>query len=193
MIKKIIKYFILRVQLVFFKKIIIGSSGTKYFGWISTDKEILNVLKTDDFKRLLKKNMIEAFLAEHVWEHLTLEESRIANKNCYFFLKKGGHLRIAVPDGYNPNPEYINNVKIGGKGKGGKDHKVLYNYKMTLKEFNNIGFRVKLLEYWDENANFHSMDWKKRDGMIRRSSRYDKRNIKGRLEYTSLIVDAIKD
>jgi predicted SAM-dependent methyltransferase len=65
-------------------------------------------------------NSITAILAEHVWEHLTFEEGVQAAKNCYKYLKPGGYVRCAVPDGYFPDEEYQNIVKIGGPGP--KDH-----------------------------------------------------------------------
>lgn len=39
-----------------------------------------------------------SFLAEHVWEHLTLENAHRAARNCYRYLHPGGRLRLAVPD-----------------------------------------------------------------------------------------------
>jgi hypothetical protein len=40
----------------------------------------------------------DAFVAEHVWEHLSLEAAHVAARNCYAHLSPGGTLRIAVPD-----------------------------------------------------------------------------------------------
>jgi len=36
--------------------------------------------------------------AEHVFEHLTLEEAVLAAYNCFHYLQPGGLLRIAIPD-----------------------------------------------------------------------------------------------
>jgi len=38
-------------------------------------------------------------------------------------------LRVAVPDGFHPNPGYIERVKPGGTGPGAGDHKILYTYR----------------------------------------------------------------
>ena len=38
--------------------------------------------------------------AEHVFEHLTWDEARAALANISQYLKDGGRIRIAVPDGY---------------------------------------------------------------------------------------------
>lgn len=42
--------------------------------------------------------LVDAFLAEHVWEHLSLEDAHRAARNCHEFLRPGGRLRLAVPD-----------------------------------------------------------------------------------------------
>lgn len=41
---------------------------------------------------------VDAFLAEHVWEHLSLEDAHRAARNCHEYLHPGGRLRLAVPD-----------------------------------------------------------------------------------------------
>lgn len=41
---------------------------------------------------------MDAFVAEHVWEHLSLQEAHRATRNCERHLRPGGRLRIAVPD-----------------------------------------------------------------------------------------------
>ena len=55
-----------------------------------------------------------------------------------------------------------------------------------------VGFKVELLEYWDEDGNFHFKNWTNKHGKVKRSKRYDSRNSDGQLNYTSLIIDAIK-
>ncbi|MEW5819896.1 MAG: hypothetical protein AB1782_06865 [Cyanobacteriota bacterium] len=173
-------------------KIIIGASGTKQKNWVSSDINLLNLLKPSLWKAYFKDCSIDALLAEHVWEHLSSEESIIAAKTCFYFLKRGGYIRIAVPDGLHPDNDYIEWVKPGGIGAGSEDHKVLYTYK-TLKEiFESAGFKVNLLEYFDETKQFHFNDWQPEDGMIERSKRFDSRNIETPLKYTSIILDAIK-
>jgi predicted SAM-dependent methyltransferase len=126
-----------------------------------------------------------------VWEHLHSDEAEAANSNCFEFLEPGGRLRIAVPDGFHPNAEYIEQVRPGGTGCGAEDHKVLYDYKLMVKQLEKTGFEVSLLEYWDENGTFHYQEWSPIDGPIARSKNYDPRNQGASLVYTSLIVDAI--
>lgn len=173
-------------------RIIIGASGTAQPGWITTEKEYLNLLKSKDWSNCFDLDSIDAILAEHVWEHLTKSNAVLAAENCYRYLKNSGYLRIAVPDGFNTNPDYINWVKPAGVGTGADDHKVLYNYKTLSDVFIKVGYKVNLLEYFDEEGTFHYKSWKPEDGKIYRSKRFDVRNKKGVLKYTSLIIDALK-
>jgi len=173
-------------------RIVIGSSGIYDKGWIGTDIEYLNLLKPHDWKRFFLPNSIDAILAEHVWEHLTTDEGFAAAQQCFTYLKPGGYLRVAVPDGFHPNPNYIQYVKVGGCGAGAHDHKVLYDCTSLTALFEKAGFRVKLLEYFDRDGNFHFVEWDPNDGTIRRSKRFDPRNHGEELNYTSLILDAYK-
>ena len=171
---------------------VVGSMYSLYKNWIHSDIETLNLLKKSDWEEYFQENTLDKILAEHVWEHLTEDEGKLAFQHCFIYLKPGGFLRIAVPDGFNPSEEYIEYVKPGGTGNGADDHKILYNYKLMSDFLINIGFEVKLLEYFDENGKFHKFPWKPEDGMIRRSADYDSRNQNGKLGYTSLIIDAYK-
>lgn len=172
--------------------IVVGASGVFEQGWIPTDVHTLNLLKSERWKIFFKENSINAILAEHVWEHLSPSEGKVAARTCYQFLKKGGYARIAVPDGLHNKPEYIEYVKPGGSGAGADDHKILYTYKSIKEAFEQAGFQVRLLEYFDENGRFHFNDWDPAKGMIHRSKRFDERNSNGELNYTSLIIDAVK-
>lgn len=173
------------------QNIVVGSAYIPRSGWLLTDKNTLDITKRDDFAKYWKPGTRSIFLAEHVWEHLTPQESTQAIKNCYEFLNIGGRLRIAVPDGFHPNPNYIEKVRPGGTGRGAKDHKVLYDYRLLTSALEFSGFQVELLEYWNEKGEFIFKAWSTQYGYIARSKRYDSRNKNG-LNYTSLIVDAIK-
>ncbi len=160
--------------------------------WYPTDIYTLNLTRERDWQKLLLFMRLDNIMAEHVWEHLTDADTDIANRFCFKYLKRGGVMRIAVPDGFHPDRSYIEYVRPGGNGLGADDHKILYNYKIMKERLEKAGFRVQLLEYWDEHGKFHYVDWTDENGRISRSRRYDKRNEDGQLRYTSLIVDAIK-
>ena len=61
-------------------KVIIGAGSTAYEGWLSTQEGELNLLNPADFIRLFSEEKPTAFLAEHVWEHMTYEEGCQAAK-----------------------------------------------------------------------------------------------------------------
>jgi predicted SAM-dependent methyltransferase len=173
-------------------RIVVGSAGLTPPGWIQTDIEFLDLLKPADWERFFRPDTLDAILAEHVWEHLTPEDGARAAAVCFTYLKPGGYLRLAVPDGFNPDPAYRNWVRPGGNGPGADDHKVLYDQQSLVAMLTAAGFVVDLLEHFDPAGNFHHRDWNPADGMIHRSRRFDERNQGGRLAYTSLMVDARK-
>lgn len=81
-------------------RVVVGSGGSNNnVGWFHTEENVLNLLKRCDWEERFLPNSIAAVLAEHVWEHLTYEEGIDAAKTCYEFLKPGGYVRCAVPDG----------------------------------------------------------------------------------------------
>lgn len=173
-------------------KLVIGAGGIYEPGWIPTEIGQLNLLQPEDWRAVLKRNSIDAILAEHVWEHLTEADGLRAARQCHEYLRPGGYLRVAVPDGFHPSPEYIDYVRPGGHGAGADDHHVLYDFRTFSRLFENAGFRVELLEYFDEEGKFHFVDWDPNQGKIHRSRRFDERNEGGTLNYTSLILDAHK-
>lgn len=176
-------------------KIVIGAGKTRFDGWTSTQETELNLLCRADFERMFAKEKAAAFLAEHVWEHMTLEEGAVAARNCFDFLMAGGYIRVAVPDGNFRSEWYQNIVKIGGNGDPAHPaftHKVLYDYKLLRQLFEQAGFEVELLEYCDENGAFHYKYWNEADGKIGRSLRFDTRNSLDRLGMVSIIIDAKK-
>ena len=174
------------------KRIIVGACDTRFSDWVSTDKDNLDLLKESNWAKYFQPNSITAILAEHVWEHLVVEDAILAATICYKFLKPGGYLRVAVPDGCHPDPKYVEAVRPGGSGVGALDHKVLYNYVSLCDVLVSAGFQVRLYEYFDELGQFHFADWDPADGMIERSKRYDERNVDGSLCYTSIVLDAFK-
>jgi predicted SAM-dependent methyltransferase len=177
-------------------KVVIGAGEyNKGQDWLHTQEEDLSLLKEKDWVKKFSHGSISAILAEHVWEHLTYEEGIKAAKICYTYLKPGGYIRCAVPDGFFPNEEYQNGIKIGGPGT--KDHpaashKIVHNYNSITTMFKEAGFSIKLLEYCDEDGEFHYNNWDEKMGFIYRSKRFDHRNNDEQLGFVSLIVDAIK-
>lgn len=185
-------YFFWRVQFSDEVRIVVGSSGIFQNGWIPTNYQYLNLLNKGQWTRIFFNKKIDSILAEHVFEHLSEFEGREALYVCHKYMKKGGRLRIAVPDGFSPIKEYIDMVKPGGTGEGSDDHKILYNVNLLEEMLLSAGFAVQRLEYYDSDGLFHHSPWNPLDGMIHRSLNFDNRNSDGVVRYTSLILDGIK-
>ena len=163
--------------------------------WMQTQESDLNLLQRDQWAERFLPNTLSAILAEHVWEHLDFDEGVDAAKICFEFLRPGGYVRCAVPDGCFPNEDYQKIVQIGGPGPAdhpAASHKIVHTYKTLSSMFERAGFTVQLLEYCDESGEFHYNDWDEKKGFIYRSKRFDHRNQHGRLGFVSLIVDAVK-
>lgn len=173
-------------------RIVVGAAGNAPPAWTPTEVDLLDLLAPDAWASFFRTGSLDAILAEHVWEHLTEEEGRRAARVCFEYLRPGGTLRVAVPDGLHPDPGYHSYVRPGGSGSGADDHKVLYTYRSLREVFESAGFEVALLEYFDERGEFHLTDWPSKTGMIRRSWRFDPRNRDGQLNYTSIVIDAVK-
>jgi predicted SAM-dependent methyltransferase len=176
-------------------RIIIGAGEQRWDGWIATHREQLDLLRRDEWVANFGARRIDALLCEHVWEHLTEQQGRLAAAICFEFLKPGGYLRCAVPDANFPDPEYQRTVRVGGPGPAthpAADHKIVYDYRRFTALFADAGFAVELLEYCDEHGRFHFTYWDPADGPIYRSLRTDHRNQHGKLGMVSLILDARK-
>lgn len=175
-------------------KLVIGSQAKYQKGWIPTDKFILNITNEAHWKRYFSERQPWRILAEHIWEHLSpAGEAEKAAALCYRYLSPGGCLRAAVPDGFNPDREYIDFVRPGGTGPGAEDHKVIYNYNSLSKLFKDAGFKVVLLEYFDEHGEFYSEQMSDENGIVNRSVKNDPRNKEGKIRYTSLVMDCYKN
>lgn len=192
-----IRFWVIHRKILFGKirkplRVILGAGVGGQKGWISTDVSHLNILSNEDWQRYFKVDSIDALFSEHVWEHLTEADGLTAAQNCYAYLKPGGYLRIAVPDGFHQSSEYLDAVKPMGSGFGSDDHKVLYTYISLSSVLESAGFDVELLEFFDESRVFHHKKWDPDTGLVRRSMVFDDRNVNGKLNYTSIILDARK-
>ena len=169
--------------------IILGAGPVAISGWVATDSEVLDVTSSRAWKRLFAPASIDRLMAEHLFEHLSDVECAKAFTECFRYLKPGGLLRIAVPDGNRKDAEYVEEVSPPKDG-----HQLLFTVDDLIQRLVRVGFRVTPLEYFDAKEEFHCYPWGEEDGLIRRSARYDQqeRFKRGALYYTSLIVDARK-
>jgi predicted SAM-dependent methyltransferase len=84
-------------------KIVIGAGATSYPNWISTEKDLFDITNQKDWHLYFNNKLIDNILAEHVFEHLTYHEIKQVLNFSKKYLKKGGCLRIAVPDANHPS------------------------------------------------------------------------------------------
>jgi predicted SAM-dependent methyltransferase len=174
-------------------RIVIGSSQVFDPGWIPTNVQYLNLIDDSHWQRAFGDARLDAILAEHVWEHLTLTDARAAAAQCFKYLKPGGYLRIAVPDGNHPDPDYIEFVRPQGGGSGAWDHQVLYTQDTVREMLASAGFNVELLEYYDTEHRFHAVPWDPALGRIWRCKGYHEPKRDGTdMNYSSIIADARK-
>lgn len=195
------------------KRIVIGAWNKFDSGWIPTQREFLDLTEPTQWEFYFEPNSVEAMLAEHVWEHITPEEGLAAARTCFRYLRPGGTLRVAVPDGLHPDPAYVESVKAGegtaaptsGPDGNSANHKALYTYRTLGELFERAGFRVVVYEYFDEEGTFHCQEWDAKGGTIARSKRFDPRSKGGKLAsvypgtledylaFSSIILDAVKE
>lgn len=169
--------------------VVLGAGQTTYPGWFETNLEILDITSARDWQSLFAPDSIDRLLTEHVFEHLSEEECRTALAQCWPYLKQGGLLRIAVPDGYRRDPAYVAEASPPKDG-----HQMLFTVDTLVSLVEETGFRATPLEYFDAQEIFHALPWDATDGFIKRSVRFDTQEDfkRGELFYTSLIVDARK-
>ena len=173
--------------------LIVGAGPFKFKGWFPTDIVTLDVTNENHFKKYFKKKKINKVLAEHILEHLTNSELDLMINNFYMYSTKNVNIRIAVPDGFHKDENYINTVKPGGTGVGAEDHKHLFNFRSLAGIFEAQNFKPNLIEYWDEDGNFHSIYSNDENGFVKRSFINDSKNFDGIPHYTSLIIDFTKN
>lgn len=170
-------------------KVMLGAGPVTVNGWVSTDADMLDITSGLAWRRLFQPDSIDRLMAEHVLEHLSDSLCMKALTECHRYLRRGGILRIAVPDGYRRDPGYVEEVTPPKDG-----HQLLFTVDDLIARLERIGFEATPLEYFDADEQFHSVPWEEADGLIRRSARHDsqERFKRGSLYYTSLIVDARK-
>ena len=178
-------------------KIIIGASNTYQKNWYATNENWLDITNEYDWIKIFKKkNVISNILAEHVFEHLTYDESIKALKVINKYMIKNSKIRIAVPDGYNPDPIYLKNVGINGVGVAADDHKQLLNKDILFEILSKSNFKPKLIEGYDANKKLHIEKYLIEDGFVKRSRQNNDPNLEKIWGFkdskTSLIIDAVK-
>lgn len=175
-------------------KIIVGAAETYQPGWYSTNEQWLDITQQKDWDNIFKNQpCLTHIVAEHVFEHLTTTEAAQALRHMHQYLLPGGRVRIAVPDGNNPDPEYIRHVGINGIGDDAADHKQLLTTKTLSKLIQDAGFTAQHIEGYDKNGQLIQTPYDIKDGFIMRSRANDNHTPWTFPDAnTSLIVDGVK-
>jgi predicted SAM-dependent methyltransferase len=148
-------------------KVIVGAASQRLPGWLATDIGTLNITQDSSWSNLFSPGSIDNMLAEHVLEHLSLDELHRVLKHAKKYLKAGGVFRIAVPDAFHASRYYYNLVKPGG-WETPVEHKLFFDHEMLARIAEESGYQIRLLEYFDESGVFHKVDYSLDDGAIQR-------------------------
>jgi predicted SAM-dependent methyltransferase len=148
----------------------LGAGGTNYEGWISTEKELLDITKRSDFERYFNQKKISKILAEHVVEHIPVDEFICFLRFVKDYLEPMASIRIAVPDAYHPS-EYVRELTMpGGFEQGANDHKYFYTIDQMSDIASLVSYKLEPIEYFDSKGYFHSHIRGWDNGYISRSS-----------------------
>ena len=156
--------------------------------WINTDLPQFDITNESHWKYLFGNVKIDNLFAEHVFEHLTIEQNEIALKFAQMYLNANGTIRIAIPDKNNQDVSYQNGTKINGSDIGADDHKLFFNIDDYTKLIKKTKFEIKPLEYFDSNNQFQIISYTDNDGYVIRSKK-NNFHYSPIPNYTSLIFD----
>jgi predicted SAM-dependent methyltransferase len=174
-------------------KIIVGAAETWRSGWDSTNEQWHDISSPTDWQQVFGgRRILAKVVAEHVFEHLTRDEAATALRLIAAHLVPGGRVRIAVPDGYHPDPTYLRHVDINGIGDDAADHKQLLNVDSLMTLLEGAGFRAVLVDGYRRDGSLTRSSWRDEDGYIWRSHQNASTNTFNFVDAeTSLIVDGI--
>jgi len=151
-------------------KLHLGCGSVRIKGFINIDANYSSVVDMVDNVRHLRKfkeNSVDLIYASNVLEHLGRWEYMPALKRWYELLKKGGKLRLSVPD-FEALCEYYLKTKdlntmycalYGGQDIAGNFHYWCWDFDTLKKDLKSAGF-TKIKRY-DRNKTEHAdvRDW----------------------------------
>lgn len=129
MFSRLVKLGRIRIQhlkLRFSRKVVIGAGGIEMRGWVAPEKHHTDVCDLASFEKVWSQPVVTHFFTEQEWGHPEPLGALPAARNCARFLVLGGRIRLAIPAGNHPDPEYFRQVRPGGTRDGAADHKLLY-------------------------------------------------------------------
>jgi predicted SAM-dependent methyltransferase len=166
-----------------------NNTDKKYRGYVSVDMEEENSFKKTkkdkngcDWKAIhdlrkpipLPSNSVDRILTEHFFEHL--EEDDVSNiiNQSYDILKKGGVMRIAVPDYNNLRDKKF---LLRGGPHFEIDHLTLFTKSLIEELIAKSPFEnYKLSQYWTDDGTFVDSPIDYSLGYVKRTPDHDPRN-----------------
>lgn len=204
--RKVVKFFKYRYRQIAIQvpvrlgqqvRVILGAAETHQPGWFSTNENWLDITNPTHWQRVFGgQALVTHAVAEHVFEHLTYDEAARALQLIHQHMPAGGRLRIAVPDGYNPDPTYIRHVGINGIGDDAADHKQLLNVDVLSDLLQKNGYMPVLIEGYSKKGELLQHPYSPADGYVMRSRANPKLKDRKHWDFvdaeTSLIIDGIR-
>ncbi len=141
-------------------KVHLGAGEINLQGWINIDankKSHTHIIDKDfQLNNILDQTLSEVYLC-HVLEHFSFNESSLLINKIYKKLKKGGIIRISVPDFekiseiYNLDRrlELVKFALMGGQNDKYDFHKSIYDFEVLSNLLKNCNFNS--ISVWDHN------------------------------------------
>jgi predicted SAM-dependent methyltransferase len=158
-------------------KLHIGSGPLNLQGWVNVDARNFSHIhicsEGFDLDEFVEHSISEIYMC-HVLEHFSFEETKSILMNFRNKLKKGGLLRLSVPDFgklveiYESNNNDVDLIKyalMGGQDYNFNFHKSVYNKSNLSKILNDCGY--KEIKEWKTEEDFGKSigDWS--DGLFK--------------------------
>ena len=151
-------------------KLNLGCFNRKIHGFVNIDiREDVNPDVVDDVFKLntFKKESVDLIYACHVLEHADYKESETALRRWFEVLKRGGVLRLAVPDMeahfahyyYHKDLRLLHSTFWGSQKHPYDYHKNGWDFKKLKEDLTNVGFRVILKYDWRKTEHFYVDDY----------------------------------
>ena len=144
-------------------KVHLGSGEINLQGWINVDARKFkhtHIIDQDfELKEFNDESISEIYLC-HVLEHFSFNDSNFLIKKLYKKLKKGGLIRISVPDfsklqeiyEKSKNLDQIKYAIMGGQNYENDFHKSIYDFKILSELLNKANFKDAIV--WNSKKDF---------------------------------------
>jgi predicted SAM-dependent methyltransferase len=151
-------------------KLNLGCYDRKIHGFVNVDIRedvepdvVDNVFKLEKFK----ESSVDLIYACHVLEHADYKESELALRRWFAVLKKGGVLRLAVPDMeahfahyyYHKDLRLLHSTFWGSQRHAYDYHKNGWDFKKLKEDLKEAGFSIVKKYDWQKTEHFYVDDY----------------------------------